>query len=67
MVPVNRDGNDNRFFLNDNPVFINGTCEYEHAIGKSHSFSNTEIKSRVEQVKAAGYNAFREGFINPII
>tara|TARA_R110002050_G_scaffold53118_2_gene120858 strand:- start:105751 stop:109290 length:3540 start_codon:yes stop_codon:yes gene_type:complete len=59
--PVNREGNDNRFFLNDNPVFINGTCEYEHAIGKSHSFSDKEIKTRVEQVKAAGYNAFREG------
>jgi beta-galactosidase len=59
--PIERVGNDNRFFINDEPLFINGTCEYEHAIGKSHSFSNTEIKSRIEQVKAAGYNAFREG------
>ena len=59
--PVTREGDDNRFFLNDKPVFINGTCEYEHLIGKSHSFSDTEIKTRIEQVKAAGYNAFREG------
>ncbi|MFI1745652.1 malectin domain-containing carbohydrate-binding protein [Thalassobellus sediminis] len=59
--PINRTGNDKRFFVNDEPVFINGTCEYEHLIGKSHSFSDTEIKTRVAQVKAAGYNAFREG------
>ncbi|WP_308990981.1 malectin domain-containing carbohydrate-binding protein [Mariniflexile litorale] len=59
--PVAREGDDNRFFINDEPLFINGTCEYEHAIGKSHSFSDTEIKARVEQIKAAGYNSFREG------
>lgn len=59
--PINRAGNDNRFFINDEPLFINGTCEYEHLIGKSHAFSDTEIKARIEQVKAAGYNAFREG------
>ncbi|MFI1772401.1 malectin domain-containing carbohydrate-binding protein [Thalassobellus citreus] len=59
--PINRTGNDKRFFINDKPVFINGTCEYEHLIGKSHSFSDTEIKTRVAQVKSAGYNAFREG------
>jgi beta-galactosidase len=59
--PVDREGADNRFFINDKPVFINGTCEYEHLIGKSHSFSNEEIKARIEQIKAAGFNAFREG------
>ncbi|TDD97794.1 malectin domain-containing carbohydrate-binding protein [Flavobacterium cellulosilyticum] len=59
--PVDRNGNDNRFFINDKPVFINGTCEYEHLIGKSHSFSNEEITARIEQIKAAGFNAFREG------
>ncbi|MEN3323116.1 malectin domain-containing carbohydrate-binding protein [Mariniflexile soesokkakense] len=59
--PVEREGDDNRFFINDEPLFINGTCEYEHAIGKSHAFSNTEIKARIEQIKAAGYNSFREG------
>lgn len=59
--PVTREGDDNRFFLNDQPIFINGTCEYEHLIGKSHSFSDKEVKTRVEQIKAAGYNSFREG------
>ncbi|MEL0456064.1 malectin domain-containing carbohydrate-binding protein [Flavobacteriaceae bacterium SZ-1-7] len=59
--PINREDDDNRFFINGEPFFINGTCEYEHLIGKSHSFSETEIQTRIEQVKAAGYNAFREG------
>ncbi|WP_428232439.1 malectin domain-containing carbohydrate-binding protein [Flavobacterium sp.] len=58
--PVSRDGKDNRFFINDEPLFINGTCEYEHLIGNSHSFSDEQIHSRIEQIKAAGFNAFRE-------
>lgn len=58
--PVSRDGKDNRFFINDEPVFINGVCEYEHLIGKSHSFSDEMIHSRIEQIKAGGFNAFRE-------
>jgi len=58
--PVSRDGKDNRFFINDEPLFINGTCEYEHLIGNSHSFSNEQIHSRIEQIKAGGFNAFRE-------
>ncbi|KJD34347.1 glycoside hydrolase [Tamlana nanhaiensis] len=59
--PINREGEDNRFYINGEPFFINGTCEYEHSIGKSHSFSSEEVQSRISQVKAAGYNAFREG------
>lgn len=59
--PVNRAGDDHRFFVNDEPVFVNGTCEYEHLIGRSHAFTAQDIKTRVAQVKAAGYNAFREG------
>lgn len=58
--PVDRAGEDNRFFLNDKPVFINGTCEYEHQLGQSHAFSDTQIKARIEQIKAAGFNSFRE-------
>ncbi|MNS18717.1 Beta-galactosidase [compost metagenome] len=58
--PVSRDGKDNRFFINDEPVFLNGVCEYEHLIGKSHSFSDEMIHSRIEQIKAGGFNAFRE-------
>lgn len=58
--PVSRDGKDNRFFINDEPLLINGTCEYEHLIGNSHSFSKEQIHSRIEQIKAGGFNAFRE-------
>ena len=58
--PINRATEDSRFYLNDAPVFINGTCEYEHEIGKSHSFSEAQIKTRIAQIKAAGFNAFRE-------
>jgi beta-galactosidase len=59
--PVDRAGDDKRFFINDEPVFINGTCEYEHQLGQSHAFSNAQIKARIEQIKAGGFNAFREG------
>ncbi|GEL10534.1 Glycosyl hydrolases family 2, TIM barrel domain [Flavobacterium glycines] len=58
--PVDRAGEDKRFFINDNPVFINGTCEYEHQLGQSHAFSDIQIKARIEQIKAAGFNSFRE-------
>lgn len=49
-----------QFLLNNKPVFINGTCEYEHLMGKSHAFDSAQIKARVMQVKAAGFNAFRD-------
>ncbi len=49
-----------RFFLNGKPVFINGTAEYEHLMGRSHSFTPQEIRATVMQVKAAGFNAFRD-------
>jgi beta-galactosidase len=58
--PVGRAGNDGRFFLNGKPVFINGIAEYEHLMGKTAAFSSQEIKTRVMQVKAAGFNAFRD-------
>jgi hypothetical protein len=49
-----------QFFLNDKPVFINGIAEYEHLLGSSHAFSAEEIRTRVMQIKAAGFNAFRD-------
>ena len=58
--PVLRKNGDNRFYLNDQPVFINGTCEYEHILGNSHAFSPEQIRSRVKQIRNAGFNAFRE-------
>ena len=51
---------DNRFYLNGTPVFINGTCEYEHLLGNSHAFTPEQIRSRVKQITNAGFNAFRE-------
>ena len=54
---VNGDG---RFYLNGKPVFINGMGEYEHLMGKSHAFSSEEIKARVMQLRASGFNAFRD-------
>ena len=51
---------DRRFYLNGQPVFINGTCEYEHLLGNSHAFSPEQIRSRVKQIRNAGFNAFRE-------
>ncbi len=49
-----------QFLLNGKPVFINGIAEYEHLLGSSHAFSSEEIRARVMQVKAAGFNAFRD-------
>jgi len=58
--PIGRNNGDNRFLLNGKPVFINGVAEYEHLMGKSHAFSNEEIRARVMQLRAAGFNAFRD-------
>ena len=58
--PVKRNDNDGRFYINGKPLFINGICEYEHQFGQSHAFSNEQIASRIKQIKAAGFNAFRE-------
>ncbi|MDD3321917.1 MAG: malectin domain-containing carbohydrate-binding protein [Paludibacter sp.] len=58
--PVKRNDEDGRFYLNEKPFFINGTCEYEHQFGQSHAFSDDQIYSRVKQIKAAGFNAFRD-------
>ena len=52
---------DHRFFLNGQPTFINGTCEYEHILGNSHAFTPEQIRSRIKQITNAGFNAFREG------
>ena len=50
----------NRFYLNGDPVFINGTAEYEHILGQSHAFSAEQVEARVEQMLAMGYNSFRD-------
>lgn len=58
--PIGKKESSNQFFLNGKPVFINGTCEYEHNMGKSHAFDHEQIKARVMQMKSAGYNGFRD-------
>lgn len=58
--PVKRADGDGRFFLNGRPVFINGVCEYEHQFGQSHAFSREQVAARVKQIRAAGFNAFRD-------
>lgn len=58
--PIGRNNGDNRFYLNGKPVFINGIAGYEHLMGNSHAFSNQEIRARVMQLRAAGFNAFRD-------
>jgi len=58
--PVGDQAGQKQFLLNGKPVFINGIAEYEHLIGESHAFSNEQIRSRVMQIKAAGFNAFRD-------
>lgn len=58
--PVKRADGDGRFYLNGKPVFINGVCEYEHQFGQSHAFSREQVAARVKQIRAAGFNAFRD-------
>lgn len=58
--PVKRNDGDGRFYLNDRPVFINGVCEYEHQFGQSHAFSREQVAARVKQIRAAGFNGFRD-------
>ncbi|MDO4758085.1 MAG: malectin domain-containing carbohydrate-binding protein [Rikenellaceae bacterium] len=58
--PVFRQDGDNRFYVNGKPTFINGVCEYEHQFGQSHAFSDEQVIARVKQMRAAGFNAFRD-------
>ena len=51
----------NQFLLNGKPVFINGIAEYEHLLGQSHAFSNEQVVARMKWIRAAGFNAFRDG------
>jgi len=58
--PVGRKDGQKQFLLNGKPVFINGIGEYEHNMGQSHAFTDEQVRTRVMQVKAAGFNAFRD-------
>ncbi len=58
--PIGKPVSSNQFLLNGKPVFINGIAEYEHLLGSSHAFTDAQIKTRVAQMKAAGFNSFRD-------
>lgn len=58
--PIGRAGGNKQFLINGKPVFINGIAEYEHLIGGSHAFDEAEITARVQEIKAVGFNAFRD-------
>jgi hypothetical protein len=57
---VGKPGSTNQFYLNGKPVFINGIAEYEHLIGNSHAFTSEQVRARALQMKAVGFNAFRD-------
>jgi hypothetical protein len=46
--------------INGEPVFLNGTCDYEHNLGANHAFSSAQVEARAAQILAAGFNAFRD-------
>ncbi|GAB3648486.1 hypothetical protein GCM10028791_12340 [Echinicola sediminis] len=58
--PAGRKDGDHRFFINGEPLYVNGICEYEHLMGTSHAFTDQQVESRVDQMLAAGFNAFRD-------
>ena len=51
---------DQPLLINGVPVFLNGTCDYEHNLGANHAFTRDQIRARVAQMRAAGFNAFRD-------
>ena len=51
---------DHRFYLNGEPVYLHGVCEYEHLFGQSHALSQEEIDYRCRLIKHMGFNAFRD-------
>ncbi|PRD54127.1 malectin domain-containing carbohydrate-binding protein [Sphingobacterium gobiense] len=50
----------NQLLVNGKPVFIHGIAEYEHKLGGSHAFTAEEIAARVRDMKALGFNSFRD-------
>lgn len=58
--PLHRKDGTGTFKLNGENVLINGTCDYEHLFGASHSFTREQIEARMKMMHQAGFNAFRE-------
>lgn len=49
-----------RFFLNDQPVWINGTSEVEHNFGNGYAFTDEECARRIRVAKYMGFNLFSD-------
>lgn len=49
-----------RLLVNGQPFTIRGIAEYEHLLGNSQAFSADQVAARIDQVEAAGFNAFRD-------
>jgi len=58
--PIGENASRGTLLINGAPVFLDGTCEYSHLLGASHAFGPEQIASRVAQIRAAGFNAFRD-------
>ena len=59
--PDNRPPESKVLRINGAPIFLNGTCEYETLLGCDHAFTDEQIAANVAMMRAAGFNAFREG------
>lgn len=46
--------------INGKDVFLNGTCEYQHLVAGSHAFAPEMVAARMGQMRAAGFNSFRD-------
>lgn len=46
--------------INGKDVFLNGTCEYQHLVAGSHAFAPEMVAARMDQMRAAGFNSFRD-------
>lgn len=54
------DGADGRLLVNGRPFFINGICDYEHNLGDNQAFTAEQVRARVREIEAAGFNAYRD-------
>jgi hypothetical protein len=58
--PTDTGSKERRLRLNGQPLFMNGTCEYENLLGCDHAFTEEQIAASVTMMRSAGFNAFRD-------
>ena len=51
---------DHRFYVNGEPTYLHGVCEYEHLFGQSHALTDEEIDYRCNLIHHLGFNAVRD-------